>query len=322
MPEPKNRMYELEFPAPEVSPTDGPTLIVALDGYADAGMAISSSSQHLLAALDHRLVASFHNDELIDYRSRRPQVTIDNQEISNIEQLRLAIDVLRDAKGQSFLLLSGPEPDLRWEAFADAMADLAQRFQVRRVLCLYSAPMTVPHTRPLTISAHGNDKKALQSVFSLDARINVAGSASMYLEDAFTRRGIATLGLTAHVPHYVAASDYPLATLRLLEEVGKLAGLSLPLGSLEADATKVQHQIEEQVNDSPEITQVVQVLEQQYDTELENYREQHPDAILPGETGVVSGDLLGEEFEKYLAAIDEHSIDPPENGMPGEQKDE
>ena len=68
------RMYDLEYPSPEVAvtPEHGPTLIVALQGYADAGHAVESSANHLLHALEHRPVASFHSDELIDYRSRRP----------------------------------------------------------------------------------------------------------------------------------------------------------------------------------------------------------------------------------------------------------
>lgn len=312
MPDPHDNMYQLEFPAPDVPHNEGPTLVVALGGYADAGMGVTHSADHLLAALDHRLIASFHADELIDYRSRRPQVTLEHNEITQVEEIRLAMDVLRDSKGHSFLLLSGPEPDLRWETFAEAVADLAERFKVQRVLCLYAAPMTVPHTRPMTISGHGTDKKVLQSVFSLDGNFSIPGSASLFLERTLSQRGINTAGLTAHVPHYVAASDYPLATLRLLEEVGNIADLSLPLRALEADTSKVMAQIEEQVQESHEIVQVVQALEQQYDKEFERYRESHPHAILPGESGVVSGDQLGEEFEQYLAAIDEHA-NPPES---------
>ncbi|MDO4928528.1 MAG: PAC2 family protein [Corynebacterium sp.] len=321
MNDPVDKMYALEFPAPEVSHEGGPTLVVALEGYADAGTAVASSSEHLLAALDHRVVASFDNDQLIDYRSRRPQVTLDHNEITNVENLRLAMDVVRDTNGQSFLLLSGPEPDMRWEGFAEAVADLAKRYGVRQLLCLYSAPMTVPHTRPMVVSAHSNDPEILARQFGLDARIQLAGSASLFLEHALAKQGIRTAGLTAHVPHYVAASDYPLATVRLLEEVGNIAALSFPLRALEADASKVLSQIDEQVEDSHEITQVVQALEQQYDSELEKFREQNPDAILPGETGIVSGDLLGEEFEQYLAAIDEHGIAPPQSDSDEEQED-
>lgn len=79
MQEEQRRMYELEYPAPVVkddsTPDNGPTMIVAMNGYADAGQAVEASADHLKAALENRQLASFNNDELIDYRSRRPAVT-------------------------------------------------------------------------------------------------------------------------------------------------------------------------------------------------------------------------------------------------------
>ena len=65
-------MYELEYPAPSVD--EGPSLVVAMHGYADAGLSVESSADHLKAALESRPLATFNSDELIDYRSRRPAV--------------------------------------------------------------------------------------------------------------------------------------------------------------------------------------------------------------------------------------------------------
>lgn len=304
-------MYELEFPAPQVSPdgAEGPTLVVALQGYADAGQAVDSSAQHLRAALDNAPVAHFHNDELIDYRSRRPAVMIDHNEVIDGDDLRLAIDVLRDTNQKPFLLLSGPEPDMRWDGFTNAVADLVEKFGVQQTICLYAAPMAVPHTRPMVISAHGNDQKLMSNQFTLDTKITVPGSAALHLERLLNKRGLNVAGYTAHVPHYLAASPYPQATLRLLEAVASTAELDFPLGALEADAERIAEQIEEQVTASPEIQQVVGMLEQQYDEELERYRERNPQAVMPGESSVPSGDELGDEFEQFLAALDDHALE-------------
>ena len=154
-----NRMYELEYPSPEVATdsSDGPTLIVALQGYADAGHAIDGAATHIKAALESHPVVSFHNDELIDYRSRRPAVTLQDDHLDGFSDLSLDLRVLRDNQGKSFLLLSGPEPDFRWEAFTTAVADLADKYGVAQTLCLYASPMQVPHTRPMVVLAHGND---------------------------------------------------------------------------------------------------------------------------------------------------------------------
>lgn len=300
------KMYELEYPAPIVSGAHagGTTLVVALHGYADAGQAVESGARHLLAALEHRPIATFNNDELIDYRSRRPAVTIEHSEVVRIEDLSLQLDVVRDSNGKSFLLLSGPEPDMRWESFTKAVSELVDRFQVDKTVCLYAAPMAVPHTRPMVITAHGNNKETTQSFFSMDSKIMVPGSAALHIERALSKIGRNVAGLTAHVPHYLAASDYPEATWKLLDAVASIAQLTLPLRSLQADSERVMQQIEEQVQDSGEIQAVVNALEHQYDEELERYQRDHPGAILPGESDLPSGEELGEEFERFLASLD------------------
>lgn len=302
----ESKMYELEYPAPRVDSdaATGPVLIVALQGFADAGMAVDHSAGHLKAALESRPVVSFNNDELIDYRSRRPTVTLDDNSITGIEDLTLDLRVLRDTTGTSFLLLSGPEPDMRWEAFTDAVVDLAEKYNVDSTICLYGAPMTVPHTRPLVVSAHGNDRELVGDLFKLNSRVTMPGSASLYIEREMHKRGGKVAGYTAHVPHYIAQGPYPQATYQLLRAVSDTTGLQFPLRSLEHDIDRSAKQLEDYLSDNMEVVQVVSALEEQYDQELERYRRINPDAMLPGEGALPTGEEIGEEFERFLASID------------------
>ncbi|WP_257161255.1 PAC2 family protein [Corynebacterium cystitidis] len=319
-------MYEMEYPVPAISsegsqgessapgePT-GPLMVVAMQGYADAGHAVESAAMHLKAALENKQVATFNTDELIDYRSRRPAVMMDNDELTHFEELDLDIRVLRDTKGKSFLLLSGPEPDLRWNAFSEAVSDLAEKFDVSRTICLYGAPMAVPHTRPLMVSAHGNDEAVISRMFTINSKWNVPGAAQLMIERELLKRGRKVSGFTAHVPHYLAQSPYPEATYQLLQSVSDSADLELPLKSLEHDITRVARQLTEQVSGSEEIMHVVTQLEQHYDTELEKYRKHHPDVLMPGEAQVPSSEEIGQAFENYLSALDDR--DAPRNELP------
>nr|WP_246815341.1 PAC2 family protein [Corynebacterium sp. HMSC08F01] len=301
------QMYELEYPSPTVDSTSqsGPALIIAMHGYADAGHAVESAADHLKAALETHTVATFSNDELIDYRSRRPTVTLAHAEIADVADLQLDMRVLRDSKGKSFLLLSGPEPDLRWEAFSNAVADLVERFNVDKTICLYAAPMGAPHTRPLVVSAHGNDTDLVGSMYTFDGMVSVPGSAAILIERELHKRGRNVAGYTAHVPHYVAASPYPHATFQLLQSVEDSTTLTFPLGSLEGDMKRVSQQLAEQTTNSAEITHVVQALEEHYDQEMEEYRRHHPQAMMPGEAQMPSGEEISEAFENYLTAIED-----------------
>src|SRR6476620_11750208 len=156
-------MYELEFPAPQLSSADGsgPVMIHALEGFSDAGHAIRLSAQHLKDALDTELVASFAIDELLDYRSRRPLMTFQTDHFTHYEEPELTLYALHDSVGTPFLLLAGMEPDLRWERFITAVRLLAERLGVRRVVGLGAIPMAVPHTRPVTMPAHANNKELI-----------------------------------------------------------------------------------------------------------------------------------------------------------------
>lgn len=311
MHEEERSMYELEYPAPVIKDDsaegNGPTMIVAMNGYADAGMSVEASANHLKAALNNRQLASFNNDELIDYRSRRPAVTISNDRTSDIESTELGIKVLRDNAGKSFLLLSGPEPDMRWEAFSKAVVNLVEKFDVKNTIMLYAAPMPVPHTRPTVVTAHGNSQELTGRMVKMDSTIIVPGSAALFLEKALDDKGRNVAGYTVHVPHYLASSSYPQGTYHLLSSIATAAGLNIPLGSLEADIERMNNQLQEQVMDSEEITGVVHQLEQQYDEYIERYRSAHPQAIMPGEEAVPSADELGEEFQAFLAQLGEDS---------------
>ncbi|MGV0384771.1 PAC2 family protein [Corynebacterium sp. 22_2729] len=333
------RMYELEYPAPiqfdRPSIADEPMglsdaegaegaeelpMLVALQGYADAGQAVSNASSHILAALEHSPVASFKVDELIDYRSRRPGVTIENSKVVDTDDIRLDLHLVKDTQGRPFLLLSGLEPDLKWGAFSDAVVDLARRGQVGMVASLYSAPMTVPHTRRLVISAHASESSLIKDYHTWDSRMIVPGAAALETEKKLNRHGFETVGFTAHVPHYIAASDYPEATLRLLEAFSEVADRELPLKALEKELERVQRQLQDQVEESQEIATVVSALEHQYDAEMERMRRKRENNLLQPGQDIPTGEELGAEFEAFLQNMSDGS-DNADDPTDTEQED-
>ena len=293
--------------APQADTSDSATptmpMLVAMQGYADAGQAVHNAGTHIIQALENQPVAKFRVDDLMDYRSRRPGVTMDHSRVVDREELTLSLDVVTDTEGQQFLLLSGPEPDLKWGAFSDAVLELARKFNVDRVVTLYAAPMTVPHTRPLVIAAHSTNHQLTTDYHTWDSRMIVPGAAALETELKLSRHGFETVGFTAHVPHYIAASDYPEATHNLLQAVGDVTGRRLPLSALEADIARVQNQLAEQVEESAEIGAVVQALEQQYDANAERVRRRKENTLLrPGQT-MPTGEEIGAELEAFLANV-------------------
>jgi len=296
-------MYELEFPAPQLTAADGrgPVLIHALEGFSDAGHAIKLAAQHLRNTLDTELVASFAIDELLDYRSRRPLMTFKTDHFTHYEEPELSLYAMRDSVGTPFLLLAGLEPDLRWERFLTAVRLLAERLGVRRVIGLGAIPMAVPHTRPITLTAHSNNKELIAEHQPWVGEVQVPGSVSNLLEFRMSQHGYEVVGFTVHVPHYLAQTDYPAAAEVLLAEVAKTGGLQIPVEALDAAGAEIQQKINEQVEGSTEVAQVVTALEQQYDAFA---AAQENRSLLAHDEDLPSGDELGAEFERFLRQQD------------------
>ncbi|BBY54278.1 PAC2 family protein [Mycobacterium koreense] len=293
-------MYELEFPAPQVSSPDGrgPVLIHALEGFSDAGHAIRLVSAHLKESLDSELVASFAIDELLDYRSRRPLMTFKTDRFTHYAQPQLDLHAMRDSAGTPFLLLAGLEPDLKWERFITAVRLLAERLGVRQTIGLGTIPMAVPHTRPVTMTAHSNNRELIGDHPSWVTEVQVPASASNLLEYRLAQHGHEVVGYTVHVPHYLSQTDYPAAALALVNEVAKTGSLQIPVDSLAEAAAEITGRIDEQVAGNEEVAQVVGALEQQYDAFV---AAQENRSLLARDEELPSGDELGAAFEQFLA---------------------
>lgn len=305
-----DRMYELEFPAPQLSSTDGrgPVLIHALEGFSDAGHSIRLAAEHLKKSLDSELVASFAIDDLLDYRSRRPLMTFKTDHFTHYEVPELNLYALRDSAGTPFLLLAGLEPDLQWERFVTAVRLLAERLGVRRTIGMGAIPMAVPHTRPVSMTAHSSDRSLIADHQPWVGEVQVPSSASNLLEFRMAQHGHEAVGFTVHVPHYLAQTDYPAAAEALLEQVAQSGALQFPLNALAEAAATVRSRIDEQVEGSPEVAQVVEALERQYDAFV---AAQENRSLLARDEDLPSGEELGAEFERFLAEHAEDFKDDP-----------
>ncbi|WP_068277764.1 proteasome assembly chaperone family protein [Aldersonia kunmingensis] len=296
------RMYELEFPEPQLSSSDGagPVLVHGLEGFSDAGHAVRLATKHLRQSLETELVASFDVDELLDYRSRRPLMTFKNDHFSDYADPEINLYALKDTAGTPFLLLAGQEPDLRWERFTTAVRLLAEQLGVRRTIGLNSIPMAVPHTRPLGLTAHASDRDLIKDLPGWPGELQVPASASSLLEFRMGQHGHESLGFSVHVPHYLSQTAYPEAAQTLLENVGENAGLELPLAALGDAAARVREQVNEHIAGNPEVEGVVAALERQYDSFVA--AQEQTSSLLASDEELPSGDELGAEFERFLAA--------------------
>lgn len=279
-----------------------PVMIVALDGYVDAGSGVELVVKALTGTLPRETVVTFDADGLIDYRSRRPGLTFESSAFTGYDTPRLVMERVRDAAGTPFVLFTGPEPDLSWEKFCAAVQQVIDRLGIRLTITLMAIPMGVPHTRPTGMSVHATNPALLPETTNWIGSIEVPGHVSGLLEYRLGEKGGSAVGFAVHVPHYLARSEYPVAARRLIDAAADAGSLVLPTDDLDAAITTMQAQLAQQVAEHGEVAEVVHALEKQYDAFVAANG-----ANLLAEGGPLpTADELGAQFEAYLANQDGH----------------
>jgi len=278
----------------------GLVLVHDLAGEFDAAHAGALAGAHLLAGLPHEVIARFDADSLVDYRAHRPRMTFNSDHYESFAAPEILLYAVEDDAGTPFLLLHGAEPDYAWERFVAAVTQLVKRLGVTSVVSLQAIPMPVPHTRPVTVTAHATRRQLIEPYPVYWGEMRIPGHVSALLELRLGEAGVDALGVAAHVPHYLAQATYPAASLTLLEHLERLTGLHLPTEALREAAEENRTEIDEQIGRSAENTAVVAALEQQYDS-FTAARE-GTDLLVGGE--MPSAEELGAEFERFLADQD------------------
>jgi predicted ATP-grasp superfamily ATP-dependent carboligase len=292
-------LYELADDVPELA---DPVLLYHFDGFVDAGSAGRLALGHLLAELEHRVVARFDVDRLIDYRSRRPIMTFDTDRWVECESHELIVHSVKDATGTPFLLFSGPEPDVQWELFTRAVGTLVKRLGVSRLVTLHGIPMAVPHTRPLGVTVHASRPELINPQTSAFGRVQVPGSAAALLEFRLGAEGHDVVGYAVHVPHYLSQAEYPSAAVAALEAITRNTGLVFPMDGLREAAQRTTSEIEEQIQASAELSSAIIGLEQQYDAFAAGAGREN---LMADSTPMPTGDELAAQFERFLAERDD-----------------
>jgi predicted ATP-grasp superfamily ATP-dependent carboligase len=267
-----------------------PVLVHQFDGFVDAGQAGRLFSAHLLEHLDHEILAEFDHDQLHDYRSRRPAMIYDTNTWKSYADVSLRLYRVVDEQGEVFLLLTGPEPDVQWERLAAAVIELVEQIGVRLSVSLHGIPMAVPHTRPVTLTAHATDPDLVKGYRSWIDRVEVPASFSGLLEFRLGQLDRKAMGFAAHVPHYLAQAAFPEATLTLTRSLNQATGLAVPLEPLEKASATNLADIANEMAGSSEVQELVTTLEEQFDSLQAEGVEQVP-----------SADEIGAEFERFLA---------------------
>jgi hypothetical protein len=258
-----------------------PSMIVALDGWVDAGSAATTAAATL--ADGGRILATFDADAIFDYRARRPTLEIVDGRPESLTWPELTLRSTRVSE-RDLLILTGAEPDYRWHELSTDVADLAGQLGVAEWISLGAIPAAVPHTRPVPILGTASEPGLLRGGVQPGPQgtLTVPAAAISVLDIAVTKAGIPTVGYFAQIPHYISG-PYPGASIELLRVLGRHLGLDLDTGHLPEEARLMRVRLDAAAAREETTRTYVERLESMVD-----------EARLP------SGDDLITEIERFL----------------------
>jgi proteasome assembly chaperone (PAC2) family protein len=264
-----------------------PVLVAAFEGWNDAADAASTAARYLKERWGARPFATIDPEEFFDFSSTRPQVRLTSGLQREIlwPLTELSAAALPDT-GRDVVVLVGSEPQLRWRTFAAQVVDVATELGAELVVTLGALLADVAHTRPVRVTGTAADPD-LVARLGLE-RSTYEGPTGIVgvLHDAFRTASLQSASLWAAVPHYVAATPSPKATLALVRRTASLLSTPVMTDDLEQQALDYERQVSEVVATDDDVAAYVRRLEQS------------ADADDPLE--LQSGDALAAELERFL----------------------
>jgi hypothetical protein len=272
----------------------GSLLVVAFEGWNDAGEAASGAARAIRDQLELQPVVELEPEDYFDYQFNRPTVSLDDDGDRVLEWPSVTLYGPGSAGtpiegGLAVHVLLGTEPSRGWKTFAGEVIDAIEAADVSAVVFLGAMLADVPHTRPISVFA-SSDNAAVRDRFELE-RSTYEGPVGILsvLSDAAERAGIPTLSIWASVPHYVHNAPSPKAMLALIERLEEFVDLEVARGDLLEESAAWESGIDALANDDDDMAAYIAQLEQARDTV------DSPEA---------SGEAIAEEFERYLRRRD------------------
>ncbi|WP_233579749.1 proteasome assembly chaperone family protein [Frondihabitans sp. PhB188] len=277
-------------------------MVVAFEGWNDAGEAASNVARSLVETLELTTLAELDGEAYIDFQFNRPMAARDEDGNSTLVWPRIllhgpasAASPVEGADDSLFVLL-GAEPSRSWRSFAAEIVDLVDVHDIAGVVFLGAMLADVPHTRPISlyVGSENPDVRAelLVERSTYEGPVGILSVLSQSIEAA----GVPTVSIWASVPHYVHNAPSPKASLAILEKVEEITGVEVPRGDLVEEAAAWESGIDALAADDEDMAGYIEQLEQARDTV------DSPEA---------SGEAIAQEFERYLRKRDGKSGDDP-----------
>lgn len=276
----------------------GRILVVAFEGWNDAGEAATGVVKTLREALGVVPIAEFDAERYSDYQFNRPVVTTGEDGKRMLIWPTVTVygpesspDSAADSESTApeIYLLLGTEPARSWKRFTAEFMEVIRDREIDFIVMLGAMLADVPHTRPISVFV-SSENAGLRTLLDVERSSyeGPVGILSVIATEA-EAAGIPTVSIWASVPHYVHNAPSPKATLAMIDRLEELVEVEVPRGDLADESVAWEDGINALAEDDSDMANYIEQLERARDTV------DSPEA---------SGDAIAEEFERYLRKRD------------------
>jgi hypothetical protein len=237
-----------------------PVLLLAFDGWNDAGDAASDAVAFFEDALRAVPLGAIDGESYYDFTVRRPLVQHGAGGAREIVwpdyELRYAVldDRIELVTGR------GAEPHLHWRSFVADVLSLVEALGIRRVVLLGAYLADVLYSLPVAVTGFASRPERLEplgvSASGYEGPTGIVGVLGQALMD----RGIETVSLWAGLPHYITLSPNPRGTLALVQKTTQLLGLPVDQTPLEDAAADFEQRISKIIAEDPVLAEYIREL--------------------------------------------------------------
>lgn len=257
---------------------------MSFEGLFDAGGAATAALAQVRARSETTEIAEIEAENYFNFAEQRPVARIVDGARS-IDWPSTKVWACRTDGPRDLVVMSGVEPHLRWQSFADQIVDVIRRSGAELAITVGAMVSMVPHSRTFGVTGSAADA-GLADRLGLD-RPSYQGPTGVVgvINERLDAKRMAVMSLRVDVPHYVPAAPNPKAAQALLRRLQQTTGVPTGYEALDSEAQEWVRRVDAAVDSDPESKSYVERLEEQVDS--------NP-AMLP------SGDDLAAELEAFL----------------------
>lgn len=252
------------------------TLVLALSGWMDGGDVSTGTVERLIHLLGAEAFAEIDPDPYYIYNFPgsmdiaaifRPNIEIEEGIIKSVEMPANTFYIHQPA---NLVFFVGQEPNLRWVSFGEALMQVVDRADVKRILFVGSFGGSVPHTREprLYLTVSREDLLEEYEQYGLkNSTYEGPGSFTTYLMTRAIAADLDMASIVAEIPGYLQGTN-PLSIEAVTRRLAKILNLPLDLAELRVASDEWETQVSDAVDKNEELAEKVRELEQQYDDQL------------------------------------------------------